>query len=479
MTHEIDAVLNALRIALEQDPSNGPAWVHYADLLRDSGAIEQAADALRKALALEVDTAAVTRKLVPLLRQLGELDEAMIRAEQLLEAADAPETRLELARILAARGDAVGAVEQYTRVIKASPDWEDAELERLRADLQSQGVPFDDGGGEDRSGERQADEQDDAADGPPEYLVASVVPEGLEADQFASQFEWEQGGISFDDVAGLDAVKQQIHLRIIAPFKNQAIYEAFGRQGGGGILLYGPPGCGKTFIARATAGECGARFVAVGIHDLLDKYWGESEKLMHALFDDARRRAPTVLFFDEFDALGASRGRSESQFWKTLVDQLLQEMDGLSGRNENVLVFAATNVPWNVDSAFRRPGRFDRVLFVPPPDGKAREQILAAHCRKLPGGDRIDVKLLAQRTALMTGADLKALCERASEAALTKSLTTGNVHPVTMEDFAQSLSGMQSSAGEWLSTARNYAKYSNDGGQFDELVDFLRGIKRW
>jgi SpoVK/Ycf46/Vps4 family AAA+-type ATPase len=151
----------------------------------------------------------------------------------------------------------------------------------------------------------------------------------------------------------------------------------------------------------------------------------------------------------------------------------------MSGRNEDVLVFAATNVPWNVDAAFRRPGRFDRVLLVPPPDEPARAEILRRHTAKLPGGDRLNVARIAQQTPLMTGADLKALCERASERALARSLETSTVHPVTQEDFERELKAMQSSASEWLATARNYARYSNEGGQYDELVEFLKRVKRW
>jgi SpoVK/Ycf46/Vps4 family AAA+-type ATPase len=144
-----------------------------------------------------------------------------------------------------------------------------------------------------------------------------------------------------------------------------------------------------------------------------------------------------------------------------------------------VLVFAATNVPWNVDGAFRRPGRFDRVLFVPPPDEPARKAILESRLQKLPGGTGIDVAPLVKRTSLYTGADLVALCERAAEQALSRSLDTGKVHDVGNEDFQRELGQMQSTALEWLATARNYARYANEGGQYDELREFLRLHKKW
>jgi len=468
MTAHDSVLLDALRAAVERDPTNGPLWAHYGEMLAASGRKQLAADALRKATDLSGGDVRVLQKLVPILRELGQLPEALIRAEAAVEAHNDVDLRLEMARILRLRGDAAAALEQYLLVLHESPQKIDADLERLRTG------PVD--SDESTSEPVEIPEPDESDD---DLALASVNPDRVSPDDLAADFDWNELYTTFQDVVGLDDVKRQIHLRIVAPFKKKEIFKAFSRQGGGGILLYGPPGCGKTFIARATAGECDARFVAVGIHEMVDKYWGESEKLMHALFEDARRKSPAVIFFDEFDALGSARGRGESQFWKTLVDQLLQEMDGVGSRNQDLLVFAATNVPWNVDAAFRRPGRFDRLIFVPPPDAAARVEILRRHVEKLPGGQGIDVKSLAQATELMTGADLKSLCERASESALMRSLETDRIHPVTLDDFRREIRTMQTSAGEWLSTARNYARYSNESGQYDELVAYLKKVKKW
>ncbi len=474
-----DAVLNALAQTLEKDPRNTTLWRHFAELLIEGEYYESAARALRKILEIEPNHGAAQRDLIPVLRMLGELSEALIRAEAMLAQEDDPAIRIELARVLLDRGDERSALEHYRTAIASNPDLADDALEEIIDDLEL-GPPTD--AVQDFPDARAIDDDDLDDDDDEEedgLLRAQLGYDDPEPQDLAAEFDASDLYVNFQDVAGLHDVKKQINLRIIAPFKNKDIYQAFQRTGGGGILLYGPPGCGKTFIARATAGECDARFVSVGIHTILDKYYGESERLVHALFQDARRRAPTVLFFDEFDALGASRSRSDSQFWRTLVDQLLGEMDGLSGQNTDVLVFAATNLPWNVDAAFRRPGRFDRAMFVPPPDRAARAEIISAHSRKLPGGDQIDVTTLAKRTPLFTGADLKALCERASEDALSKSLETGTVHPVGMADFERACAAIQSSAEEWLATARNYARYSNEAGQFDELTDFLKKVKRW
>ena len=472
-----NSLIPALKQALDADPRNGPLWFHYAELLEQAGRVDEAVAAVRTAAELVEDKRSAVVRLIPLLRAAGQLSEAMIRAEMLLESRDDPALRVEYARILKERGDGEAAARHYRDGVRADPSLVDEELERLLdspapADV-GEGPPLGLDGWS--PGSRGAPGTEPRGSEPE---LAEIAPK-MDAEGWAAGLDWGDLYVRFQDVAGLADVKNQINLRIIAPFKNPEIYRAFRRSGGGGILLYGPPGCGKTYIARATAGECGARFMAVAIHDIVDKYWGESEKMMHALFDEARHRSPTVLFFDEFDALGSSRGRSESQFWKTLVDQLLQEMDGMSGRNDDVLVFAATNVPWNVDSAFRRPGRFDRILFVPPPDEPARAEILRRHSEKLPGGSSVNVAKLARDTALMTGADLKSLCERASERALARSLETGKVHPVSMEDFERELKQMQTSASEWLSTARNYARYSNEGGQYDELTEFLKKVKRW
>lgn len=447
-------VLAALKAALDREPRTAPLWLLYGELCIRAGRRNDALAALRTAHEDQACRDRAARRIVPLLLASGQLAEALIRIETLLaQHPDDGALCVEHARVLRARGahEEAERAASRARALGADPDGE-----AVATPTSGEGEP---------SGQAR------------EPATASVV-EKPQPDDWAKQFDWSGIVTTFADVAGLDDVKRQIRLKIIAPFQNPAVFRAFDRTGGGGILLYGPPGCGKTFIARAVAGECKARFVAVGIHEVVDKYWGESEKLVHALFDAARRNPPTVLFFDEFDALGGGRGRVESQFWKTLVDQLLQEMDGVQGRNEGVLLFAATNMPWNVDAAFRRPGRFDRVLFVPPPDETARAGILRARASKLPGGAALDLDRVVAATQLFTGADLAGLCERASERALEQSLASGKVHPVTTKDLLEGLKTMRSSAEEWLATARNHARYANEGGQFDELAEFLRRHKR-
>jgi SpoVK/Ycf46/Vps4 family AAA+-type ATPase len=238
-------------------------------------------------------------------------------------------------------------------------------------------------------------------------------------------------------------------------------------------MLYGPPGCGKTFVAKAVAGELGAAFLHVSLADVLDMYIGQSERNVQQLFRTAREAAPCVLFLDELDAIGQKRSQMRYSGTRSAVNQLLTELDGVGSDNEGVYLLAATNHPWDVDSALRRPGRIDRTLLVLPPDHEARVAILRTHLRDRPV-ERIDLAALAKRTDGYSGADLKHLCESAAEIALLDSARTGQVRLVTMRDFESALKDVRPSIGPWLETARNVAIYGNATGEYDELARYLR-----
>jgi transitional endoplasmic reticulum ATPase len=277
--------------------------------------------------------------------------------------------------------------------------------------------------------------------------------------------------VTFADIGGMTDVIDRIRMNIIHPFKNPEVFRKFNRKPGGGILLYGPPGCGKTHIARATAGECNATFMSIAITDVLSKWLGESESHLHNWFEMARRRAPTVLFIDEIDAIGMSRTDASSSV-APIVNVLLTEMDGISADNTSVMVLAATNSPWRVDNALRRPGRFDRVLFVPPPDAAARAAILEIHLRDIPH-DTVDTAKLAKQTDKFSGADLRALVTRAAEQAILTEMKTGRDTRVTQKMLTDAVAGMRPSTAEWLETARSYASYANRAGLYDELAAYL------
>jgi transitional endoplasmic reticulum ATPase len=286
--------------------------------------------------------------------------------------------------------------------------------------------------------------------------------------------EVEKPTITFADVGGLDELKEKVRLRVLYPLKRPDLYKAFGKKVGGGLLLYGPPGCGKTFLARATAGEAGIHFVAVGIEEVLDMWLGQSEKKLHELFKTAREKAPAILFFDEVDSLGGRRSGLRHESYRTLVTQFLSELDGAGGQSEGVLVIGATNAPWDVDPAFRRPGRFGEVLFVPPPDLRARVEILKLKLAGKPVAPDVDVAEIARATELHSGADLDHVVQSAIETALAESLRGGAVRTITTNDLRAAQKKIKPTTLEWFSTAKNFATYANDSGQFDEVLDYLK-----
>ena len=344
----------------------------------------------------------------------------------------------------------------YRAAVAANPALEDKALE---AELNAKVIRLDAARGEHGREQLRKVAQDANDDTDDSEVVRLLHP--------------ETERVMFADVGGLDEIKKQIHRRIILPFQKPSLFQRFRRKAGGGILLYGPPGCGKTLIARATAGECGAKFFNVAVADILDMYIGESERKLHALFEQARRSAPAVVFFDEVEALGGKRQYSREATSSKLVSQFLSELDGFAQNNQNVLVMGATNVPWAVDPAFRRPGRFDRILFVPPPDRAARQSILEALLRERPTQGELNCREIAERSSGFSGADLRDLVESAVDEAIEESISAGREAPVTMEHLRAALKNAKSTTTEWLTTARNYARYANEGGQYDEVLAFL------
>jgi SpoVK/Ycf46/Vps4 family AAA+-type ATPase len=286
----------------------------------------------------------------------------------------------------------------------------------------------------------------------------------------------EQPPITLTDVAGMDEVKRRLNIAFLAPMRNPEVMKLYGKSLRGGLLLYGPPGCGKTYIARATAGELGARFLSIGLSDILDMYLGQSERNLHEIFETARRNRPCVLFFDEIDALGRKRSLMRESAGRDVVNQLLAELDSLNGNNAGIFVLAATNHPWDVDTALRRPGRLDRTLLVLPPDQPAREAILRSSLDGRPL-DQLDYAGLAARTVHFSGADVVHLCESAAELAMEASLLTGAARPIMQQDFERALKEVKSSTRPWFETARNYAMFANEGGTYDALLEYLRTHK--
>jgi SpoVK/Ycf46/Vps4 family AAA+-type ATPase len=319
----------------------------------------------------------------------------------------------------------------------------------------------------------------------PEFAHKEFTQKEFTQKEFTQEFrpdavteDVERPALRLADVGGMEHVKERLEMTLLGPMRNPEMAKAFGATTGGGLLLYGPPGCGKTFIAKAVAGELGASFYEVGIADVLDMYTGSSERNLAQVFDAARRNAPCVLFFDEVDALGQKRSHlTHSSSMRNTVNTLLAEMDSLGGTDDGVFVLGATNHPWDVDSALRRPGRFDRMLLVLPPDAAARAAILRHHLRDRPLAG-IDLDALARSTEHFSGADLAHLCATASERALADSMRAGTVRPVGMADFGVALREVRPSTGPWFATARNVVAFANTDGSYDDLAAYLKQNRR-
>jgi SpoVK/Ycf46/Vps4 family AAA+-type ATPase len=409
--------------------------------------------------------------------------------------------RLHLAALLLRGGQRDEAIRQVGAVLQRDPG-NSAALDLLRegtgpaeaADQPAAGatdIPAE------RTGARPpaagpAQARGEAAGGrPPQYdwsqaedelrdvLPAMFIGEGDAADSAAAgldaadAYDAEHAGLTLADVAGMTEVKQRLEAAFLAPMRNPELRRLYGKSLRGGLLLYGPPGCGKTFIARAVAGELGARFIAVSFADIIDMFVGQSERNIHELFEIARRNAPCVLFLDEVDAIGQKRSQLRHTPMRSAVNQLLLELDDISGNNEGVFLLAATNHPWDVDSALRRPGRFDRTLLVLPPDAAAREGVFRYHLKDRPVAG-IDLAKLAKQTDGYSGADIAYICETAAERALMDSVRRGEPRMIGTPDLEAAITEVRPSLGAWFDTARNVALFANEGGTYDDLAAYLR-----
>lgn len=290
----------------------------------------------------------------------------------------------------------------------------------------------------------------------------------------------ERPRVTLDDVAGLADVKQHLDQTFLAPLRNPEMAAAFGQTPGGSLLMYGPPGCGKTFIARAIAGDLGASFIHVTLADLLSQWLGESERAIQSVFRDARASSPCVIFFDEFDAIGGRRssGGGGSQAMRTILTQLLEELDGVRSANEGVYFLAATNRPWDIDVALRRPGRIDKTVLVLPPDAVARAAMIQQALDGKPA-DEVDPIAVAAATDGFSGADLSHMTTSALQQAMSESMSAGTVVPVTTESLARIAQGITPSTTTWFDQVAPVLEYGVDDGTFDQLRAYrvARGMR--
>lgn len=434
--------IKILQEALAVSPDNIPLRLHLANTFLDLNIIDQAEIEFKKILSLDENHIKAKWGLVRIYYAKENYTTALVISDDIAKELDNDTDFLLLYSKLHLKDNlVVKAMEIYKKLLSINPELAD---ETLDAELRLTNVSFQ----KDKENEDFIDEL--------EKLAISI----------------ERPKISFADVGGMENVKEEIDIKIIQPLNHPELFKAYGKKTGGGILLYGPPGCGKTHIARATAGQVNAKFISVGINDILDMWIGSSEKNLHDIFESARLNAPCVLFFDEIDALGASRSDMKQSSGRHLINQFLSELDGVESSNDGLLILGATNTPWHLDSAFRRPGRFDRIIFVQPPDTESREAILQVLLKDKPT-QAIDIKSIAKATKDFSGADLAAVIDIAVEEKLKHSFKTGKVEPITTNDLLKGVHKVNPSTKEWFVTARNYALYSNESGLYDDILKYL------
>src|SRR2546421_8889204 len=251
---------------------------------------------------------------------------------------------------------------------------------------------------------------------------------GGSADQWIVK---EKPNLKFDDVAGLDGVKEDIRLKMVYPFDHPELAKKFGIRGGGGVLLYGPPGTGKTMLAKATAGELDATFFTISPADVLSKWVGEAEQNIKKLFDAARGEKRAVIFIDEIEALVPARRDEGSSVMQRVVPQIPPGMEGFDKKVTPVMFMGATNCPWQLDPAVLRPGRFDEKGYIPLPDVAARRKMLDIYLGKRPVDDALDFNALADKLDGYSGADIKYICDRAATVPFLQSVATGEEGEIT------------------------------------------------
>jgi transitional endoplasmic reticulum ATPase len=432
-----DNSINNLREALKVSPNNIPLKQHLAEMLLKSNRLDEAETEYAELVKISGD---IKSKLG--LANTFYLKSAFSKCNVILETMIDEDCKdidvmILYTRALMKERAISKAIDMYKKVLKADPTFQDDELDK--------------------------------------QLRLSTVTKDDDEEEISSNDNYfiQKPAINFNHVGGMEGVKKEIDLKIIKPLLHPELYKAYGKKIGGGILLYGPPGCGKTFIAKATAGQVNARFISVGLNDILDMWIGSSEKNLHNIFEIARQNTPGVLFFDEIDALGASRSDMKQSSGRHLINQFLQELDGIDNNNDGILIIGATNTPWHLDPAFRRPGRFDRIVFVPTPDDAARTSIFELKLKGKPI-DNIDYKQLAAKLEGYSGADIEAVIDIAIEEKLEASFTDGIPKPLTTKDLLNASKKHKASTQEWFTTAKNFALFANDSGLYDDILHHLK-----
>lgn len=448
------ADLDPLRMALQRSPENVPLLLRYGNGCLEEWAFDEAHDAFSKVLSMEPGNVQAHIGTARLLLLHGETSQAIVRMESLLQQSPKEATALLLlARAHLGEGDVAAAYSCYSRARELNPNVSDPGLERDLGPLLRQTPPTSENGTPARvSAEGRG--EDSYGSGYDDFNEPSFEDEyAFTAEDFTRPTE------NFAMVSGLEEPKRLASLSFVEPLRNPEMFQRYGRVPGGGLLLYGPPGCGKSLFARAAAGEAGVRMLTIRPHRLLDMYIGSSEKNLNHAFELARDQAPCVLFFDEVEAYAENRRDTPPTFPRCIVQQFLTELDRRQEKGDPILVIAATSAPWLIDSAFRRPGRFDRMVAVPPPDARSREAILRSLLHGKPVGE-IDFPALAAATEGFSGSELRSLCDRVIDSIVLEAIETGVAIPLTTDLFPKVIREMAPASKSWT---ERWRKEGGDG----------------
>lgn len=464
--------LETLRDALAQSPDSVSLLLLYGHACLDGMHLDEAHQTFTHLMELAPEHPDAQLGLARTLILQGETSAAAVRIERILQRdPQSVAAHLLLSRIHLMENNRAKAMDHYHRALSLDASIQDHALEAklgkvARQPYKDRVVGPTDLSDEDEAGPEPATQEFfDEIEEPPPY--------DWRPETFYAPGDHERFRVTFADVGGMEALKEEIRLKIIYPLQHPELYKAYGRKTGGGILLYGPPGCGKTLILRATAGEISCNYLAVGLHEIFDPYYGSIERNVHQIFEIARANAPCVLVFDEFDSLAPDRRHLRDPQMRNVVNQILSEMDGLRSENQRILVIGATNSPWQLDPALRRPGRFDQAIFVSPPDDAARREIIRLLAADKPVA-KLDESVLAAATVGYSGADLKWVFDRATELALVGAIHAGRTVPLDMDLLLQVIRTHVPSTKDWFEGVKESAPDAAQDALYNEVRKFFQ-----
>ncbi len=311
----------------------------------------------------------------------------------------------------------------------------------------------------------------------PNLREAQKALENLKEESKKMVVKGEVSTTDFTAIAGMDELKKKLQIKVLEPLKNPELAKKFKQQIAGGLILYGPPGCGKTYIIRALAGEAKMKLFIAKVSDILDKWVGNSEKNLHMLFEQARKEKPSIIFMDELDGLGWRRSQEDHSWERNFISQLLVELDNGDGKNNGIIILGATNAPWFLDAALKRSGRFGTTIYVPAPDEKTRMHLFEMYTKDLPLEPKLPYKEFARKTQGYSCADVQSICERAAQKAYERSISENKESVLTRQDIEDSILQERSDIIEWFASLPHSLSLDEMKTLYPELFEDVTNMK--